>query len=137
MAAAIRDSYESLFHLYGDAPTRDDGDIRNWMRTHADQASPRTIDRALASFRGLCSLADFGIEDSGGSVVMPDAAGSATARSAAVPGPRVDVPSFSSPIPSVHINVELHLPASASAKDYEAFFSAMREHLFDGPSAAD
>ena len=136
MASAVRQGYAGLFDLYQDAHLKDDEAIRNWMRTHAPNASPTTVDRSLSSFRGICKLADFGVD---GAVSMPGSA----------PSTEIDPkPPSSSPTaslggisqvptgPSIHINVELHLPASASAEDYEAFFSAMRKHLFDGSTTA-
>ena len=135
MAAAIRETYSDLFQLYDDAYTKGDGDIRNWMRTYADQASPTTVDRALASFRALCKLAEFGPEEPGPAVTL-DAVGATAAPPLDASRSIAAAPPASSPAPSVHINVELHLPASASAEDYEAFFSAMRKHLFDGSAAA-
>lgn len=34
-------------------------------------------------------------------------------------------------LPSLNINLEIHLPADASPDDYEAIFSSMRKHLVD------
>lgn len=136
MAETIVQAYSNLFHTYPDAQDKDDEAIRNWMRGQAPKASPTTIDRALGSFKGICKLADFGALDD----PVPGSAAAVTAPSTAMaptPTPsQVALPPLpATGGPSVHINVELHLPASASADDYEAFFAAMRKHLFDGSSS--
>jgi hypothetical protein len=130
MAEAIRETYSALFNLYEDAHQKDDEAIRNWMRTHSPKASPTTIDRGVASFRGLCKLADF------------DALGSLAVQVAAEMDVAPVLPSagflgVTSPGGwTVNINVELQLPQSATAEDYNNFFEAMRRHLIDGPAEA-
>ena len=137
LATALRDGFSELFQLYSDANQKDDAAVRNWMRTYSPDASPTTVDRSLATFRAVCALADFGPE---GSRPASDAASVSSGQpsvSGAQPAAGIGSPALSAIVPSVNINVELHLPASADADHYEAFFSAMRKHLFDGPSAAD
>lgn len=137
LADAVRDGFADLFQLYSDAQRKDDAAIRNWMRTHAPDASQTTVDRSLATFRSVCALADFGAGDSRPASGPTGANADEPSVSSAQAALGLGGPAPSTTMPSVNINVELHLPASADADHYEAFFSAMRKHLLDGPEAAD
>lgn len=128
MATAIRESYEGLFQMHPDAHQKDDEAIRNWMRSHASSASPVTIDRALGTFKAIVGLADFDADLLG---AAPGTAG---------PIPRSTQVHQAAPLgglavaaPAININIQLTLPETATADDYENFFSAMRSHLFDAP----
>jgi hypothetical protein len=133
LAAAIRSAYEGLFKTYPNADEKDSEAVRNWMRTHAPKASPTTIDRAVNTFRELCKHADF----SGDPAISHDSAPSEQAASG------VQTPALSAVVSKgappggvvINLNVELQLPSSASAEDYENFFAAMRKHLIDGPAS--
>lgn len=57
-------------------------------------------------------------------------------------GPNPDVPPTpssawggSTGLPSININLEIHLPASASPETYDSIFKGIREHLIDGRPA--
>jgi hypothetical protein len=131
LGRAIQTAYSDLFQLYPDAHRRDGEAIRNWMRTAAPKASPNTVDRAVNTFRELVKLADF---DDG----EVQSTTQATAQIPAVDAPVVRAVSAGSAPPGgvvINLNVELQLPTSASADDYENFFAAMRKHLIDGPAS--
>lgn len=124
LAAGIQKAYAKLFETYPDAYNRDDQTLRNWFRptTGLDEVK---IGHAVATFKTLCSLADFSTQPT------------------PPPNPHVALPNVkdaplppggsSTPVgPSVNINIELTLPPSTDGVSYDKFFEAMKKHLFPG-----
>ena len=117
MATAIRESYASLFKTYEDAFRKDKEALYDFFSSRS-KLSESTIQFMVRTFQELCKLADFEAAP-----VAPSAAVQAAAvqvqQKAAVPS-----------IPTININIELHLPATNDPTVYEELFKAMKKHLF-------
>lgn len=124
MAEAIREGWSGLFTLYPDAPRKDDEALRNWMRTANSRIADSTIGRAIATFRGVCKLANFDTHQ----------AAESTPKAEDTPNPVVTTPAavITRPPggPVVTVNIELQIPATENADIYDKFFAAMKRHLF-------
>lgn len=132
LADAIRVGYSDLFSTYPDANLRDNEAIANYVRGHTDYAGD-TVGRAVASFKALCAEADFGPTSSGSSPesARPHRGGDVSDGNQANPVVSETVPHRGgSGSPTININIELHLQPSTDAAMYDAFFKAMKEHLF-------
>jgi hypothetical protein len=122
LGAAIRDAYPDLFATYPDANAREAEAIRNFLSARTSVAEV-TLQRAVATFRALATNGDFGAAAgvSRGEVPTPsptDKAESAVLRTIQ--------------LPTLNVNIELHLPATDDGAVYEKLFEALRKHLIDG-----
>jgi hypothetical protein len=123
LAVAIRNCYEDLFSLYPDANTRSDVDITNWIKANSSY-SELQASRALKTFKYLVAEADF-------SAVPAPAGTTPMAAGAPVFAPPPSIPAVVRNMPSVNINIELHLPATDDEKVFESLFRAMKKNLLD------
>ena len=125
LASAIRNTYAGLFEVYPDADRKDDEAIANWIRSNTG-FSGVTVERAVRTFKMLCSEADFSSPLPGDSEAYAATMGSsstAAASTVSLPAPQGH--------PSVNINIELHLPSTNDAEVYDNFFKSMKAHLFN------
>lgn len=130
LAQAIRETYSGLFAMYPDAHRKDDEALTNWIRTNTTYSAD-VVRRAVSTFKTLVEEADFSsdppvIEDIGDTIQLPTPV--APLVQAPSPGPRPS--SFSTGVPGININVQLELAATDNAEIYDAFFAAMKKHLF-------
>lgn len=132
LAEAVRVGYSDLFATYPDANLRDDEAIANFVRGHTTY-SAQTVSRAVASFKALCAEADFGAVSNGSSPGpgQPNNGGQVSNEGHIQPVLSQTVRGRGGSLtPTVNINIELHLQPSTDAAMYDAFFKAMKEHLF-------
>ncbi|MEO5921401.1 MAG: DUF5343 domain-containing protein [Pseudolysinimonas sp.] len=122
LAEAIRACYPDLFHLYPDASSRSDTEVVNWIKANSSY-SELQASRALKTFRYLAAEADFS-----GTVTASASSPAATAAPAPAPAPALPLVRN---MPSVNINIELHLPATDDEKVFESLFKAMKKNLLD------
>ena len=114
MAIALRESYASLFKTYEDAFRKDKEALYDFFSSRS-KLGESTIQLIVKTFQELCKLADF----EKAAVAPAQRVSAQVAQKAAVPS-----------IPSININIELHLPATNDPTVYEALFKAMKKHLF-------
>lgn len=124
MATAIQKCYEPLFEVYPDAAGQSDDSIRNWMRSHAQQASAVTVDRALASFRAVCDLADFNVKPVNRSTMPVESPRTPEPQTKTVPDGR------SGSGPNIHLDIQIHIPVDASPAQIDQIFASMAKHLY-------
>lgn len=129
LAEAVREAYAGLFSMYPDAHRKDDEALTNWIRTHSNY-SDDVVRRAVSTFKILAQQADFDANVPDEHTVrteVPNPSPDST------PSPRATVQS-PSPLPQaapvVNVNIQLALEATDDASVYDAFFSAMKRHLF-------
>jgi hypothetical protein len=135
LGEAIREAYRGFFDVYHDAERRSATEFTNWARVADPNASPKTIQRAWATFQTATKLAQFdgyAPADSTPSSSRTEPEDSPEGGDPLIdPAPRrnrVQVGAMG----AITINVELQLPATADDKFFEQFFSSMRKHLIDG-----
>lgn len=119
MASAIKKAYSDLFELYPDAYEKDDESLKNFF-TPTTEAGEQVINDTVATFKTLCSFADFkAITEEGVEAEREEA--KQEKREAKIP-----------PMPSgitINLNIQLALPATEDAKVYENIFKALRDNL--------
>ena len=75
---------------------------------------------------------DHAIEKRGGGVSRPTTRATTTQREDSADAPRG---AGAGVLPSLNINLEIHLPPDAAPEKYEAIFASMRKHLIDAVAA--
>ena len=118
MATALRASYASLFKTYEDAFRKDKEALYDFFSSRS-KLGESTIQLMVKTFQELCKLADF---EKASISIAPSVADQAVGIK---PTQEVVAPS----IPSININIELHLPATNDPTVYEELFKAMKKHL--------
>jgi hypothetical protein len=118
LAGALRVAYADLFSTYPDAYRKDDEALYNYFASKTGLAKA-TVDLMVRSFKAFCERADF--ESEGPTVPPPAAVNPPLASNGRANAAQV---------PSVNINIELHLPPTDDADVYEKLFAAMKKHLF-------
>jgi hypothetical protein len=81
----------------------------------------------VSTFRAICQLGDFGnldveVEEKGLSELEVEAQRRPAMRQNAITAPGASEL-------TVNVNIQLQLPADATAETYDRFFEAMRKHL--------
>jgi hypothetical protein len=127
LADGIREHYAKLFALYPDAYQKDTEALHSFFSSHTS-VSANTLQFVIATFRRLCSLADF--TQGSTSFVLPSVAAAGQVAAPAVIAHSQPVVS-AAPGLTVNINVQLTLPENADATTFDEFFRAMRKHLID------
>ncbi len=124
LAQAIRDGYRDFYSVYGDAERQDNEALMNVVSS-VSKVGEDTRKAIVATFKTLCSLADFGAEPvnipSGTTTVQP-VVGSVAPT--AVAGPAATSVSLT-------VNVHVELPVTEKDEIYDKIFAAMRKHIID------
>ena len=124
MAEAIREGYAALFEMYPDAQSRQQADLDSFFKTNSTKGS-ETIAKVVSTFKALVQLADFAHT---GSAQVADKVESQDPKAHAGGGARDAQPK---PIaPTVHIDVQVHIPPDASAEQLDAIFASMAKHFY-------
>jgi hypothetical protein len=128
LGKAIKDAYVELYSTYPNAHDIDKTELEHYFSTKSN-AGKQTIGKMAATFKALCSEADFitaplsGYDEVGKKPVAADlpahevVAGKMSALGSGV---------------TVNINVQLTLPATTDETVYDKLFSAMKKHLIRG-----
>lgn len=130
LGEAIRAGYADLFAVYPDAWQRSQTDLEHVFST-SSSGGKQVISKAVSTFKNLCEAAEFGdqtdLQMPSGPLHVPVAAGAPSPSS--LPG--------KSPgsIPSVHIDVQIHISPEASVEQIDQIFKSMSKHLYGAKSA--
>ena len=133
MTEGVKQGYSALFEQYSDAHQRGDGDLRNFFKANSKVGST-TVAKMIATFRILCSLADFGQEedDTQEDQEAIDSAESSTPATEPKETPKSSgeqrSPTFS---PKLNINVQIHIPSDAEPNQIDKIFESMAKYLFN------
>lgn len=128
MAGALREAYAELFFIK-DPPTEKDKALIEGKFKSVHNASDRPAELMTRTFLALCKIADF----------------SAPVASAPSPGPEEPSPAIGVETandhngsstdlkisPSLHYNIQIHLPATKDIEVYNAIFKSLKEHLLE------
>ena len=124
MAEALREAYGDLFTIKAKPTIADKDQIEGKFKS-SHNATPLTSKLMASTFFALLELADLST-----SAVTPNE-GKAPAQPAI---PKVEEPSSVSngrASPSLHYNIEIHLPATKDIEVFNAIFKSLKEHLLD------
>ncbi len=123
MAAALRETYGTLFKTYPQAQQTDNEALRNFFSSHSN-VGEGALRFMVGTFKSLTELADFGA----------DAPPAEEEEMEEERGPESKVIKVLKKTTgggmTVNINIQLTLPASDDGTIYEKFFAAMKKNLF-------
>jgi len=118
LAQAIREGYKELFETYPDAYRKDREALYAFFSSKTGKAKA-TVDLMVSTFMNLCQLADFEAEAPKLEMLKPTA-------------PEKPIPHIKpekSVISELHINIQLHLPATTDPTVYDNLFKSLRKYL--------
>jgi hypothetical protein len=125
LGEAIRRGYADLFAVYPDANQRNQADLDHVFTT-SSSGGKQVIAKTVGTFKALAEQADFSPIVERTDLHMPSGPlHTPAARSEGSSGPR-------SPgaIPSLHIDIQVHISPEASAEQIEQVFASMAKHLY-------
>lgn len=125
LAEGIEEAYDELFRIRKDAYKLERGEVKNKLRTLTEgKIGDAVLDKMAMTFAALCELADWDARPAA-TETQPTKEKDAT-REAEVPKTHAKP----SGAPSLHYNIEIHLPESRDPAVYDALFKSLREHLY-------
>ena len=124
---ALQRGYAELFAVYPDAPQRANVELEHVFST-SSTAGKQVIGKTVTTFKALCEIAEFAsLEEATSQQVhtgpMHTPVGTMATNSVQ---PRTSGGS----IPSVHIDVQIHISPEASAEQIDQVFKSMAKHLY-------
>lgn len=125
MADAIREAYGDLFTIKA-KPTNADRELIEGKFKSTHNASPNTARLMASTFFALLDLADLSLRPEQKVEIKP-ASAEPTKSSIQMP----DGPSKGHNRPSLHYNIQIHLPATKDIEVFNAIFKSLKEHLVD------
>lgn len=126
LGGAIKRGYAVLYEDLPEAHQSSDDDLEDFFRVHST-AGDQAISRTVKTFQTLCSLADFSVKSANGAGT--DNNGNAASESPVQP--LVAPPqNIESPVPALHIDVQVHISAEASESQIDKIFESMAKHLY-------
>lgn len=123
MAEAIKEAYGDLFTIKA-KPTTADRDLIEGKFKSSHNASPNTAKLMAATFFALLDLADLSAKQS----VQPEIK---VAPQEPLPPKEVGETVPKHGRPSLHYNIQIHLPATKDIEVFNAIFKSLKEHLLD------
>jgi hypothetical protein len=123
MADAVKEAYGDLFTIKA-KPTTADRDLIEGKFKSSHNASPNTAKLMAATFFALLELADLS--------AAPVVTETKTVPKG-IPAPKETeeaMPKGHSR-PSLHYNIQIHLPATKDIEVFNAIFKSLKEHLLD------
>lgn len=142
LAEGIKEGYASLFSTYTNAQNISDEELTNFFRVANPNVRPNTISRIVSTFKTLCSLADFSIQNGTSSksddrakrtpaATIVQAENDTDSSLDALGGEGVIGPGKPAFSPDININIQIHIAADASNTQIDKIFESMAEHLFN------
>lgn len=126
LAEGIRKHYAELFKTYPNAHLQDNRTLRDFFRAKTD-IGDRAISLIVTTFNALRELADFEIEKPPKEKpAIPEERIEKIEREI----PREEAPSIP-PLPSIHIDLQIHLSPEAKPEQIDKIFESMAKHLKD------
>lgn len=123
LGAAIRDAYSDLFQTYPDAHRKETEVLRNFFSTHYSKLSESTLGLVVRTFKVLADSASFDAAEEA-------SAGVGGATNDVDRGSRAAANAHRADSPDVHIDVQIHIPATATSEQIDQIFASMAKHLY-------
>ncbi len=130
LAEKIRTLYGDLFVLLPDANNRPESDIRNFIQGRS-KAGERAVSAMVATFKVLCSMADFSATH-----VAPQPVANNHGNSTPLGQSPIHVSGVGMPVnasvalaPQIAINLQLQLPDGADADYIDSVFESIARHI--------
>ena len=129
---AVRQGYAELFAVYPDAWQRSTTELEHVFST-SSSAGKQVITKTVSTFKAVCELAEFGKSDDQPSPTVHT--GPMHSPVATVPSAHVAVPANGSKVPSVHIDIQIHISPEATTDQIDQIFKSMSKHLYGSQEA--
>lgn len=139
MAEGIRTGFAELFEVYPDAWQRSDSELFSFFNTRSN-AGKQSIDKTVSTFKALVALADFSaigsVADISSAINHSDSGNYSDSGDGSNSGnysnqPQSSIPmNVNSPMPSLHIDIQIHIAADASLDQIDQIFASMSKHLY-------
>ena len=131
IAECVEEAYSDLFALNKKAYELSEADVKGKFKTLTQGTKEENILNLMSkTFRALCDYADWTIKTP---VKKPDISEVKIVKSAEPPKEVSPEPSGGDKKgvkPSLHYNIEIHLPETRDTAVYDAIFKSLKEHLF-------
>ncbi|MGA7339807.1 MAG: DUF5343 domain-containing protein [Terracidiphilus sp.] len=124
MAEALREAYGDLFTIKAN-PTSADRDLIEGKFKSVHNATPSTAKLMASTFYALLALADLS------SPTEPKEVKLSEVPTAPAQKPPPEIPAPSQHRPSLHYNIQIHLPATKDVEVFNSIFKALKEHLLE------
>ena len=119
LANAIRTGYKDLYAVYPDAHARTATEIEHVIST-STSAGKQAIQKTVRTFQGLCAAGDFSAT---GDLPKPIPPGDHM-------GAALSPPVGSSNVPSLQIDIQVHISPEADASQIDKIFESIAKHLY-------
>jgi hypothetical protein len=127
MASAVKKAYSEVFEIYPDAYEKDDKTLKDFFAP-TTEAGEQVVDLTVATFKALCSFADFKAVSEGEAEGEEEVAKTGKKSEKVPPMP---------PGVTINLNIQLTLPVTDNEKVYENIFKALRDNLLSRESKTD
>lgn len=129
MGEAIKEAYSDLFLIKSHPKETDKGLIEGKFKS-AHNAKDRPAELMTKTFFGLLAIADIDHAPKPSKAI--DESEHKTTESNAQPKEQINIP-IQTPVngvqPSLHYNIQIHLPATKDIEVYNSIFKSLKEHL--------
>ncbi|WP_449369993.1 DUF5343 domain-containing protein [Thiomonas sp.] len=129
---AVRQGYAELFAVYPDAWQRSTTDLEHVFST-SSSAGKQVIAKTVSTFKAVCELAEFGAPDEQPSPTVHT--GPMHSPVAATPSAHAVAPPNGCKVPSVHIDIQIHISPEATTDQIDQIFKSMSKHLYGSQGA--
>lgn len=129
MAEALREAYQDIF-LIKSSPTKDDKKAIKGKFKSYHNSSDRAAELMTNTLLALLSLADLGATPKPSTEKKPSPP-KPKPRTAETSEKIIQTPQYPAPVPGLHYNIQIHLPATKDVEVYNAIFRSLKEHLFE------
>jgi hypothetical protein len=123
MAAQIRRVYSPLFQASHRPHEDSQEDLKRLFNIHSG-GSESTIDLQIKTFKTLCEFASF---DLPAVATQVSANGQVTVAAAGLASGQASV---SAGVPTIHVDLHIHLPENKTTRDYEAIIQDIARYIY-------
>ena len=127
LANAIREGYGELFSVYPDANSRSSTEIEHVVST-SSSAGKQAIGKTVRTFQVLCEAADFSATGVQPPIAKPNA--TETPNTPTAQEPVVGKSEYSGDVPSLHIDIQVHISPDSTPEQIDKIFESMAKHLY-------
>ena len=131
---AIRTAYSDLFAVYSDANKRSQTELDHVFST-SSAGGKQVISKTIATFKALTEEAEFSGEGETDLKVPTGPLHAPVASSTNSGRAQSSQPNPQSLGPTLHIDIQIHISAEASANQIEQIFASMAKHVYGRSSA--
>lgn len=124
LGQAIREGYADLYAVYPDAHEQSNTDLENVFST-STKGGKQVISKIVSTFRGLADQATF--SDKGGEDLELE---SEVLHTPVAKGPSATKSGGKGGVPSLHIDLQIHISPESSADQIDQIFASMAKHLY-------